>query len=509
MRAGATGKTAMTDTSVLLADDEKLSKYSRAVARQHELEKEASRTLGLTLYDTFDWRLYRKGLFAFSHGDSFAVGASLDRPPLLHCDFRGAPRFWWDFEGGEARAFLEGISGVRALLPLATIDLVSEDLNVRNADGKIVCRISFLACPPGPTPGRSYLLIKPLRGYEREGGRLRALAVKSGMKLLETPLLEDLLLLHGRHPGDYSSKLDLHLDRDMTISEAALAINTHLLSTIRSNVQGVIEDLDTEFLHDFRVATRRTRSCLTQLRGALPSDRAAEYSAEFGSVARRCNVLRDLDVCLLGRQGYYDLLPKHLHGGLDRYFSYIKRRRGREFRSFSSSLQTDAFGALLDGWEAFLQDPGSRLSSEAAVRVADARIYDRYQKILKRGRKITVGSPDAYLHRLRIECKKLRYLLEFFQSYYPARKMSFLIGHLKEFQDNLGEFNDLTVQQADLTRYMQTAKGTPAQGAAIGGLLTAFHGRQVAVREDFHRRFEAFDSRENRALYGKLFGGGR
>ena len=33
-----------------------------------------------------------------------------------------------------------------------------------------------------------------------------------------------------------------------------------LLDTCESNVDGVLRDIDTEFLHDLRVAVRRTRS---------------------------------------------------------------------------------------------------------------------------------------------------------------------------------------------------------------------------------------------------------
>ncbi|MFC1662475.1 CHAD domain-containing protein, partial [Gemmatimonadota bacterium] len=39
---------------------------------------------------------------------------------------------------------------------------------------------------------------------------------------------------------------------------------------MRANEVGMLKNLDSEFLHDFRVAVRRTRSGLTQLKGVFP-----------------------------------------------------------------------------------------------------------------------------------------------------------------------------------------------------------------------------------------------
>ena len=46
---------------------------------------------------------------------------------------------------------------------------------------------------------------------------------------------------------------------------------TRSLQTLRINEDGVRKDLDSEFLHDFRVAVRRTRSALSQIKGVFPA----------------------------------------------------------------------------------------------------------------------------------------------------------------------------------------------------------------------------------------------
>ena len=45
---------------------------------------------------------------------------------------------------------------------------------------------------------------------------------------------------------------------------------TALLDTLEANVPGTMRDIDTEFLHDLRIAVRRTRSALKLAGDVLP-----------------------------------------------------------------------------------------------------------------------------------------------------------------------------------------------------------------------------------------------
>jgi len=113
------------------------------------------------------------------------------------------------------------------------------------------------------------------------------------------------------------------------------------------------------------------------------------------------------------------------------------------------------------------------------------------------------------LHRLRIDCKKLRYLLEFFSSLFPENQMQKLIKQLKQLQENLGDFNDLSVQQTFLIDYLQMIKPKSAQAvmsaAATGGLITRLALSHQQVRSQFLSVFEQFDSPANRRRFETLF----
>jgi CHAD domain-containing protein len=88
--------------------------------------------------------------------------------------------------------------------------------------------------------------------------------------------------------------------------------------------------------------------------------------------------------------------------------------------------------------------------------------------------------------------------------------MDILLKSLKRLQDNLGSFNDLSVQQKMLGQYQDGLAGKDQKNAikvaaALGGLITHLHEEQTAVRYKFEQTFEQFTTSENRRLFDLLF----
>jgi CHAD domain-containing protein len=143
------------------------------------------------------------------------------------------------------------------------------------------------------------------------------------------------------------------------------------------------------------------------------------------------------------------------------------------------------------------------------VDLARKRIYKRYRRVIKDGDYILTHMQDQLLHDLRIECKKLRYLMEFFASLFPRKKMVRLIKQLKKLQDNLGDFNDLSVQQDYL---MHMAEELPLDDprsrkalVATGYLVENLAYQQKAVKAEFADTFTEFASPANQKLFRQLF----
>ena len=156
--------------------------------------------------------------------------------------------------------------------------------------------------------------------------------------------------------------------------------------------------------------------------------------------------------------------------------------------------------------------PKKPVASNAAlpiVELARKRIYKRYRRVIRDGDYILTHTQDELLHALRIECKKLRYLMEFFASLFPRKKMNRLIKQLKKLQDNLGDFNDLSIQQEYL---MHMAEELPLDDprsrkalVATGYLVENLGYKQKKVKENFADTFTEFASPANQKLFRRLF----
>ena len=86
--------------------------------------------------------------------------------------------------------------------------------------------------------------------------------------------------------------------------------------------------------------------------------------------------------------------------------------------------------------------------------------------------------------------------------------MAVLLRGLKRLQDNLGEFQDLEVQQDALRQFAHTlGKRTtaPETLVAIGRLVEKLARLQAAQRERFAKRWLQFDSNANNRLVKRAF----
>ena len=143
------------------------------------------------------------------------------------------------------------------------------------------------------------------------------------------------------------------------------------------------------------------------------------------------------------------------------------------------------------------------------IDLAGRIIHRRCKRVLRDGRALHSATPDAEVHRLRIQCKKLRYALEFFGSLYPEDDMALLVRQLKRLQDILGDFNDLSVQQqllaATLAGLRKGARADLGLAAALGGLMQSLYQEQQALRDHFSEAFARFADPETTDLYRTLF----
>ena len=153
--------------------------------------------------------------------------------------------------------------------------------------------------------------------------------------------------------------------------------------------------------------------------------------------------------------------------------------------------------------------PPSPAFAEPVGPLVFRRIYKRYKRVCGIAASLGSGTPNEALHGLRIECKKLRYLMEFFAEIAPQDAGSAMESQLRRLQNRLGEFNDCSIQEKFLLDYWQTknAAGGEASGLALslGGLVAMLHHRRQEKRGKIRKAIEEFCSAPTAALFKRTF----
>jgi CHAD domain-containing protein len=285
---------------------------------------------------------------------------------------------------------------------------------------------------------------------------------------------------------------------------------------MRANEEGIKKSIDSEFLHDYRVAIRRTRSILKQLNGVFGAEESAYYLNLFRELGKRTNELRDMEVYLLRKESYFNYLPPSLRPSLQLFFNDIVISRRKLHKQFCRYLASSHYQSFLEEWDAFatgasIQDPERSPKALHSTRsVAIESIKKAWKKVIIHGRQISREATDAELHALRIDCKKLRYLLEFFSSIFPHKTVVPVIRQLKELQENLGDFVDFAIQLHFLHERlsaMPPGNNEPLLAASMGGLMTTLFQKQEEARSKFHKTFQTFDHEKNSQLFHDLLTG--
>lgn len=488
------------------------------LSKHYRIEKGRISVEPLAIYDTFDWRLYNESLVLYIAGKRLYVRKLYENKTIASGRINSFQDSIKDLPEGPLKTFLEPVIDVRTLLKLVEVYRRKTSYRILDGDEKTVARLLYEEIRISPEEKSEalgkYLLVISVGGYRGYARDLGKQMEKRGFR----PSQRDDFYFHalraaGRKPGDYSSKVNVELTPDMDADTATKIVLRSLLNIIRVNESGIVKDLDTEYLHDFRVAIRRTRSALRQLKNVFPRETTRRFRRDFAYLGRLSNELRDLDVYLLKERSYREMLPEPLRNDLDPLFDYLRGKRSKAFSAVTGVLGSKKVREILGEWDQFLNTPredsaAAPLGSAPIIEVARDRIYRKYRRVVKDGNSILKNESDEMLHQLRIDCKELRYLLEFFSSLFPRKKVSASIVKLKKLQDNLGNFNDFCVQE----RYLLTvAAELPAAGKgsdkaliAIGSLVGELDRKKKAEKEAFAKTFKKFASYADRRAFEEL-----
>jgi CHAD domain-containing protein len=239
---------------------------------------------------------------------------------------------------------------------------------------------------------------------------------------------------------------------------AAKILLRQRLDQLQAQEAGMRRQIDSECLHDFRVAVRHSRAVLKHIREIFPAKTARRFRDDFSWLNRVSGPARDRDVMLAKLQGYRDRLPAHLQDTLAPLQRHWEEERLRHYRELIATLDSPRYRQFIRAWRRFLDAPVPAHPEEdnaqrSAGDTAGPLIRRAHKKFLRRGDTLTEESSADDLHRLRKTCKRLRYLLDLFQPLLPKRSAK-LGNKVKKLQDMLGDIHDLHVQTESLRQYL-------------------------------------------------------
>jgi CHAD domain-containing protein len=480
------------------------------IRRRYTVNYEKGEVRACSLLDTFDNELMQTGRLLLQTEDALVV-LHLKTGQFAEQTVRKKWSFVSDLSEGPVSRLLADVSPLRTLSPVTVLKMQKGLGSLLDDERKTRVRFVNLTLHNGTknvTVGSSH----ELRGYSGAHKDLKQGLLELGA--LSCHSVRELYTSLEIVINDYNPKPRLQLVPQDTIKKNTTIIIETFLLVARANEEGVIADIDTEFLHDYRVSFRKIRSVLSLFKGVYSKEDTSRLKDEFSALMQKTNKLRDLDVYLLNKDDYYSLVPATTHDGLAILFAGFDRERKAEYTKVVTVIKSKMYCLQLKKLQTLFEN-GDNIQSgsknkEHTRDFACRIILKRYRNVCKIARSIDATTKDEIVHQLRIHCKKLRYLMEFFTTLFPANDIKQLIKALKRLQDNLGRFNDYSVQQVFLKDVLARQSVDKVKGIKVaestGALTAMLHRRQNKERKQVMRNFKRFDGPEIRESFDKLFG---
>jgi CHAD domain-containing protein len=476
-----------------------------------------------TLLDTFDGRVRRAGARVTQRGvnGTSTVGWQTRRgESLVTARLKHTVNFAWDLPEGPLQRVLAPVIGVRRLLAQADAEEYGSLLEILDGRGKTIARLwieSGRARLPrsGNTwqPLPTVITLTGLRGYDDVYERLVPVILsRPGIESCPEGLDGLILRQVGAPERGNMSSPRVDLAPAIRADVGARRIHLALLGILMANEPGVRANLDTEFLHDFRVAIRRTRSLLRQIKHVFPTEVVEHFSTGFSWVGRLTGPPRDLDVLILALR---EKRAEVSAGDLKALTGLLSVMRQREHDRVVEALDSARYRRLVSEWKAFLErpapaEPEVRNAYRRLVDVVSQRAWRLSRRIARSAKTIDERTAPERLHEVRIDAKKLRYLIDITTPFYDAADLERILDGLKKLQRVLGDFNDAVVQEKRLLDCGETvyAAGRPASALLTLGRL-AEQSRQCreCIRQQVLAGLALFRADDTRSACRRAFKG--
>lgn len=257
--------------------------------------------------------------------------------------------------------------------------------------------------------------------------------------------------------------------------EAFNRLATPQVAIFEHCVRDYLQNDGPEVGHQLRVAVRRLRTLLWAYRWQFPEGLADEWRRRFRDVDALIGPARDWDVIvnILLREGLPSSEPtaRILLKSLEQASDEARTASRVTLASVNPERLVSSFREAVSHVVASQEQCGGRLGE--LVQVSIAKASKRAFKSLDRAK--TGGMHE--LHDVRIQIKRLRYLLEFFSPLLRSSEVK-RIHRLQRLQDALGSLNDVVVGAS----YLSEVPAAPQYAIAHTQFMEWLTAEQAARR---------------------------
>lgn len=240
-----------------------------------------------------------------------------------------------------------------------------------------------------------------------------------------------------------------YADGETTLAELGRVLLRRHFRRMLVAEREVRADREIEAVHTLRVTTRRLRASLRLLAPVLTSGQARPIGKAIGRLARTAGAVRDRDVLLADLSRCAAALPEDQRPGLEQICAALRVERAeahaRLLAHFDSREHTEFVAAF-----ATLMNDNSAWDNAPRVRDLAGSTLWRHYEALRAYDHGGLPAAIADLHAMRIEGKRLRYVLELFADTFGPRADP-VVAPLIDFQDHLGSLNDTDVARGLVT----------------------------------------------------------
>jgi len=223
---------------------------------------------------------------------------------------------------------------------------------------------------------------------------------------------------------------------------------------------GAMAGQDIECVHDMRVATRRLRASFEVFYEAFEPGALKPHLKGLRAAARLLGEVRDLDVAMEKARAYLENLPAEQRGDLTPLFYAWEKQREEARRRMAAHMESPDYRTFKRKFNLFLHTEGAgarplpkdQPRASTVQELAPELIYRRLAAV-RAYEPFLQNAPIERLHALRIECKKLRYTVEYFGEVLGPQADEVING-LKTLQDHLGDLNDAQVATQTLREFI-------------------------------------------------------